>query len=345
MAEGVHLAPGNGYFDRHGKPFEQSVHRASFESSVVPTFEVNVDISLTVGALYTSAVSERRGRRIHGAGREGSAMEAKCPDCGTQNYDGSRFCRKCGRTLLDFEATEATTRSLEERERAARGFAEPGDPPRYAPPFEGTPPGGLAPPTGFRMSAGTNPIEGRRPATWPLWLALSVALVVIAALTATLFFGRTTPQASAPAPPAPKTGTPAPAPEAELAPEMADVDPDADETDPLPVPERAKKWIYPGAVADEIHELPGGQVSVELTTDDAFADVVKFYRDRMPNAVRSTSRDEANFVGGEAIVNISGGGGGETNIQLLVHPAGGHPFIPPIPSIPPPPPPPPPPTP
>jgi hypothetical protein len=262
-------------------------------------------------------------------------METHCPDCGTENYEGSRFCRKCGRTLIDFAAAEATTRSLEERERAARMYAEAGDRPRYAPPSDATPPGGLAAPTGFQPAAGTNPLGGK-PASWPLWLALSVALVVIMALSATLYFNRVQ-----------RASTPVVAPEA-IPPPAEEEESTEEESTPAidegeaasedeltaQIPDRAKKWIYPGSTADTIHELPGGQVAVELTSDDEFARVVKFYRDRMPNAIKETSRDEANFVGNEAIVQITDEGGSGTTIELLVHPPGGGPVIPPIPPIP-----------
>ena len=37
-------------------------------------------------------------------------MENQCPDCETLNPEGARFCRKCGRTLLDFTVNGRASR-------------------------------------------------------------------------------------------------------------------------------------------------------------------------------------------------------------------------------------------
>jgi hypothetical protein len=262
-------------------------------------------------------------------------MDTPCPDCGTENYDGARFCRKCGRTLIDFAVSEATTRSLEERERAARMYAEAGDRPRYVAPSDATPPGGLAPQTGYQPAAGTNPLQQKAP-LWPIWVALSVALIVFLAVGATFFVNRAIPRAGTPVP----TQEPAIAPPAEEDVEDPDIDVDVDpdledeDSDSLlsQVPASAKKWVYPGSTVEGIDEIPGGMTKLSLSTDDDFTKVVKFYRDRMPDALKKTEPGEAKVVGSEAIVTIQDGGDGST-VDVLVNP-GGPGFIPPIPPIP-----------
>jgi hypothetical protein len=289
-------------------------------------------------------------------------METQCADCGTVNYEGARYCRKCGRTLIDFAVSEATTRSFDEREHSQRPYAEPGEPARYVPPSEATPPGGLAPPTGFRPAAGTNPLASKPSQPWAVWVVLVIAIVVIAAVGAAFLAMRVRPGASiSQAPTAPPAQPATPRPEAPVVAE--DPDPDLEEIAPpvegdeehpglADVPERARRWVYPGASVDGVTEPPGGrgQVILQLSTGDDVAKVVSFYRERFKgrnDVTKHTEPGEASFIAPDVIVSVEDGGSddGRTGINVVMNPGGGG-MIPPIvvppvsvPPIPPPPPP------
>jgi hypothetical protein len=277
-------------------------------------------------------------------------METLCSDCGTSNYEGSRYCRKCGRTLVPFEVSEATTRTFDDR--TGRPFAEPDAEPRYVPPPEGTPPGGLAAPTGFRPAAGTNPLDARKPPAWPFWAVLVVALLVVGAVVGTFAF-RLSGASRSPVAEAPRASEPRPTPPREAAPDAdpdpdpdpdvdVDVDVDPDASDPLreQVPERARQWVYPGAETQAVNDLPGGQVILELATDDDLAEVARFYGERFKgrsNTIRRVERGEAQFVSPDVIVTVEEGGAddGSTGIKVVLNPGGG--FVPQVPPIGPPP--------
>lgn len=236
----------------------------------------------------------------------GATMENNCPDCGAENYDGARYCRKCGRQLTSAEFHEAQTRAFDHNRPVDQQYAP--EPPRYVPPpAHPAPFGGTAPPGAL----GTSPLQHK--AKGPNWLLIFgiISLVVILGIGVTAFVVvREISEAVATAPDIDFSEGP--------------VVTSGGVTDPDDLPEDLRPWYYPGAEIEEsvtggIGGI-GGSVLI-MKSDDTANEIVAHYEELLAKAGgRSVVRDNDSTVltAGSTSVVIENKADGSGMTQVVV---------------------------
>lgn len=266
-------------------------------------------------------------------------MDLTCPNCGAENYESARYCRKCGNQLGSSEFHEAPTRGLEHQRPdeapPARAFdtfgSAPlgGEGPRYAPPSVTPSAAGLQP-AGFTnapLGVETGPVHSgpvKKGTNWflvigAIVLAAFLGGVVTLAIVAGAFWNR-----GAPPPPPPPAGAPSSPPVAGGTPSAPAVPPPGSlpapaESDPL------RQWYYQGATISV--SQPNLLI---MTTKDDVSKVADFYRktfaDRGVTPMQVADPDEGGVVmtGGSDGTTVvvsppdEGEDGDETNIVVTL---------------------------
>lgn len=236
-------------------------------------------------------------------------MQQTCPNCGAENYDFARYCRKCGFRMSTDEFHEAPTRGFDHQRPEAPPFApapEPA-PSRYSPPSGA----GYAPelrrgPTMRPGSPGTSPmppvrIDRKGGPNWFLIVGVFLLVALLGGATIGIILVKRVTEAVATAPN--DGGGVIPSVQVQ---EGGDIDPDS-------LSAELKPFYYPGAdiqqtVSGSMMGM-GGSVLI-MTSDDERQEIESHYKEIFADA-----KDKREIRDGQETVL----GSGPTSV--IIHPS------------------------
>jgi hypothetical protein len=257
-------------------------------------------------------------------------METTCPDCGSQNYDFARYCRKCGRQLTSAEFNEAPTRGLDhQRPQATFGTGEEQwqGGPRYVPPpgsvpvFQGGPyPPGVVPPQHQQP-----PVPQKKGSNLPIIIGSFLLVALFIVVAGVVIVVKQVNRAIEAGP--------------QVAPVIVEGTGDDNSViDPDTLPADMQTWIYPGstvrqAISGGIGGVKG--VYIKMSTEDDLNEIVEHYQEILTgadtNLVRQPDQTIIASPNGQSVI-IKPGADGTNDIEVALgsgFPGAGAPTPPP----------------
>ena len=231
-------------------------------------------------------------------------MQQTCPNCGSENYDFARFCRKCGFRLSNEEFHEAPTRGFDHKRPEAPPFAPPEEvaPARYVPPSGP----GYAPESRYGATMrpgppGTSPmppvrIERKGGTNWLMIVGVILLLVVVGGGAIGFVIAKRISDAVASSPGGGGPGFPTVQVQ-----EGGNIDPES-------LPAELQPFYYPGSdikqsVSGSVMGM-GGSVLI-MTSDDDRADIEEHYKEIFGDAQgKREIRDGDETVLGAGTTNV-----------------------------------------